>query len=249
MSPPGLYFYHRDGYPWICVFKDGESVFSNSPHPYEETFKKLRMDFWGEEIPLRPTSNLQMATRLVWENKTGLAVSVIPDGKPMPERPAGEGWITKHESDLTEDDIKMNLQISGSFDELKLEYLKSADIPIEITREKIVLGDYEFPTDKVGLVAGFPNPNDPERYVVLRLTGSEVRSRKYDNWVDYTVYRDGPDGEPEVLMTGLFERDGSKWSFSRKKAWVSVKTMSFCKGGKCPAPAVAAPLYGRKTGT
>lgn len=242
MSPPSLYFYHRNGYPWLCVFRDGKSVFSNSPHPYEETFKRLRMDFWGEEIPITPTSNLQLATRFICENKTGLAVSVIPDGRAMPERSGAESWTTKHESDLTEDDLEMNLEIVGSLDALDLEYMNWADTPVEITSEKITVGDYEFPADKVGLAACFPNPRDPERYVVLRLRGSGLKSGRYDNWADYTVYRDGPDGQAEVLMTGLFERDGARWFYSRKKAWVSAETVSFCKGGKCPAPFDAEPV-------
>jgi hypothetical protein len=241
ISPPDLHRYHRDGFPWLTAFKDGEKIFADGMSPYETTFKGVRVEFWGADVPLRPTSCSQMASRFVWENHDSLAVVVIPDGEPMPERVSDENYTTKHESDLTADDLRKNLLIAGPSGRLKLDFLKGAETPVEITDETFAIGDYEFPRSETGLAACFPNPRDPERYVMLKTRGAGVKAGLYQNWVDYTVYKNTPEGTPQVLMDGLFERDGGRWRYSRGKAWLSDETMSFCKGGKCPAPFEAEP--------
>ena len=50
-------------------------------------------------------------------------------------------------------------------------------LPIEWTREAIVVGDKKFPADKHALIAVYPNPLNPERYVVLN---SSFTFREYD---------------------------------------------------------------------
>jgi hypothetical protein len=244
-SPPDLHRYHRDGYPYVIAFRDGEKIFSGGMHPYESTFKSVREEFWGEDVPLTPTSCCQMASNFVWENRNNLAVIVIPDGAQMPESTSDNNYVTKHEGDLTDEDLQKSLLIAGPSSDLRLEFLKGTDIPVEITDETFAIGDYEFPRRGTGLAACFPNPRDPERYVLLKMRGEDLTAGLYENWVDYAVYKNTAEGSPEVLMEGLFEREGRNWRFSRRKAWISDETMSFCKGGKCPTPFEAAPAMAK----
>ncbi len=240
-SPPDLHRYHRDGFPWITAFKNGEMVYSGGTAPYEAVYDSLRAMLWGEDVPLTPTSSCQMATNFVWENHRNAAVIVLADGSRIPESPANDSNVMKHESDLTRDDLGKSLLINGPWGELKLDFLRETEIPVEITDDKFAIGDYEFPKSHTGLAACFPNPHNPGQYVLLKAHGDSLAGAAYENWVDYCVYNDGPDGGPRVLMEGLFERDGRDWRFSRKRAWISPETMSFCKGGKCPAPFEAEP--------
>ncbi len=234
--PPDLHRYHKDGFPWIIAFKDGELIFSDGMAPYEKTFVDLRRDLWGEDVPLEPTSNSQLGSRFIWENNDNLAVAVIADERPMPESTDNNSCTTKREGDLTDEDLRKNLLIRGRSDELDLEFLDGKEVPVEIGEESFVIGDFEFPKHETGISACFPNPYNVERYLMIRLVGKELDAGLYENWTDFTVYRDGADGKPEVLMNGLFEVEGDKWRFSRAKTWVSAETMSFCKGGKCPSP-------------
>jgi len=235
--PPALHRYHRDGFPWLCAFVDGERVYSGVLSPYEETFRELRTLLWGEEVPLVPTSPLQMATRFIVENEQRLAVVVVPDREELPAASGGKAYVVKRESELSEEDLEKNLSVRGTTGDLRLDFLAGEDAPVAVRSGVVAIGDYEFPADQVGVNACFPNPHNPERYVVLQLAGKDLQSDYFENWTDYTVYKVGSDGVPRVLLCGLFEKRGRVWSFSREKAWASDETESFCKGGKCRAPA------------
>jgi len=234
-APTAFHDYHRDGYPWLIAFRDGKRIHSGGVAPYETVFKEVRVEFWEEEVRLRPTSDLQLLTRFMWENNAGLALEVYPDDATLPPDQDSRSYAVVHESDLTEESLKMNLSFTGGSEDFGFEFLEDVEIPVEITSETVGIGGYNFSKAEVGLVAGFPNPFNPERCMILRLGGSGIETRTYQNWVDYVIYGNDPDGNVKILMSGLFDNDDQGWKYSEEKVWISEEALSMCVGA-CPAP-------------
>jgi hypothetical protein len=130
------------------------------------------------------------------------------------------------------------LQFTGRSERFGLRLFEGKDVPIKITPRNIQIGDYEFPKSDVRLSACFPNPFNPERYVVLDLWGDNVKSEVYENWVDYTISRDGPWGKGEILLHGFFDKKGRNWKFSDSLAYGPTLSKRFCKKGICALPNV-----------
>jgi len=91
----------------------------------------------------------------------------------------------------------------------------------------------------VGLAACFPNPFNRERYVVLELRGNNLKSHTFENWVDYTIYKDGTNGKPEILLHGFFDKKNNTWKFSPSLACGTATSKALCKKGVCPIPSEA----------
>ncbi len=120
-----------------------------------------------------------------------------------------------------------------------LEFLEGNAAPVQITPESVRIGGHEFPKSDVGVAACFPNPCNKERYVVLGLHGSKLKSRVFESWTDYTIYKDGSDGKPEILLHGFFGKDGANWRFSPALALGTAVSRGGCDGSVCPAPSGA----------
>lgn len=243
--PPMLHKYHRDGFPFIIAFNDGKIIYNRGLHPYEETFQKLKNTFWPKHnVLLKPTSPLHMASRFVVENKNYLAVDIVPDGdKERYERykKINEKWSrvkVKYESEISEDDLKKNLDFEGITDNFKFTMLENTDIPITFTHSNIKIGDYTFPKSDIGLNICFPNPYNRERYVVMNIIGKNVQNNLFENWVDFTIYQNRVDKSGlEVILHGFFKKsDDNHWTFSDSLTYSSVDLKSFCKNGICPTP-------------
>lgn len=239
--PLALHHYHRNGFPFLIAFQDGKLTYTGGLHPYEETFRRLRPQLWPvEDPPLTPTSPLHMATRFIFENQSELAVTVYADqdqvGAKQAEKRLAQSkqrqektpTLVKHESELSTDDYQKNLYFTGITEQFRLGFLSPASTPLRldtpgaplsITSSSIKIGDYEFPKSRVGLSACFPNPFNRERYVVLNLSGSNLKSGIHENSVDYTIHQDGANGRPEILLHGFFEKSGDGWRFSRALAY------------------------------
>lgn len=79
----------------------------------------------------------------------------------------GEARV-KNDADVTDEDIAgANLVLWGDPASNKLLGRIAEKLPIAWSAEKIAVGDREFAADKHGLVAIYPNPLNPKRYVVL----------------------------------------------------------------------------------
>ena len=47
--PIKLHTYHRDGFPFLMAFQDGQQVFQGVLSPYDLVFDKLRRKFWPDQ--------------------------------------------------------------------------------------------------------------------------------------------------------------------------------------------------------
>ena len=220
--PPMLHDYHQNGFPMLISFLDGKLIYRGYLNPYEEVFQSLSRRFWPKiDIQLTPTSPLHLATSFIRENKSPSHIEI-------------------HSKEdlcrLTNEDCKKNLFIEGKTEEFDFKLFKDKDIPVNISSENIKIGDQEFPKSDVGLVACFPNPFNRERYIILKLWGGNLRSRIYENWVDYTIYRDGVDSKPEILLHGFFDKNSKNWRFSQTSAYGICASKISCKPGVCFVP-------------
>ena len=252
--PPLLHRYHRDGFPYLIAFRDGQQILGKPLCPYDLVFESLRREFWpGQEIPLVLTSPSHIGTPNCLEAAT---VWVVPDGDEDGHRRLGqtaerinkslrpERFIdrtvhrleVRHESELTEADLCKHLAFEGASGGFMFRTLDGQPAPLRITSENIEIGPHSFAKKDVGLSAWFPNPRNPERYVSLLIKGANVARSYRENWVDFVVYRDGADGNaPTVLLRGLFDdSDAKAWRYSEKLAQGGGEPK--CKAGACPAP-------------
>jgi hypothetical protein len=254
--PLTLQLYHENGFPWMIAFKDGERIFSGGLSPYEDTFKKLMAELWPDSPnTIRLTSPNHMANYFVYSNKMNAGVVICPDDdteffKERTERfKEIKGISVQYESQLAEQDESKNIHFhQKTTGKLKLEYLKGKNIPIQIDSKTIQFGDYVFPIDEVGVIACFPNPNNRERYILLTMKGSKLQSDMRENFVDYLIYRDGEDGQAELLLHGFFDKSEPNWKFSNRLAFRSKSAEAFCRDGICPAPGDPVPMNGQLTG-
>ncbi|UCF16466.1 MAG: hypothetical protein JSW59_03215, partial [Phycisphaerales bacterium] len=153
------------------------------------------------------------------------------------ERSGTVSALVKHEGQLSGDDYEKNLSVKGMTEQFNLGFLKSRRNPINFTADNIEIGDYEFPKSEVGVAACFPNPYNTERYVCLDLRGSNLKSHTCEDWLDYTIYRDGANGRPEILLHGFFDKDNGDWRFSSALAYgTAVNKRPFCQESICSIP-------------
>jgi hypothetical protein len=76
--------------------------------------------------------------------------------------------IVKDDTAITPDDIQSaNLILWGDPSSNAVLKQCAAKLPIEWTQENIVVGNRDFPSDKHALIAIYPNPLNPNRYIVL----------------------------------------------------------------------------------
>lgn len=257
-GPTSLHAYHDDGFPFIIAFNNGKVTYSGGLTPYEEIFDSLRFLFWkSDSIPLYPTSDFGMGEYMTNNNHSMLGIIVLSDGDSESiqefdrrkeeirqlNRERGrdyfEGTRAVYESQLVESDWRKNLLFYGYFHKFDLSILEGTGTPIKIGRDRILVGEYSFPKDDVGVIACFPNPFNPRHYISIKLFGRNIKTGLNERHVDFAVYRDGPDGKPEILIHGLFAKDGHRWEFSPLWSCVSEAAGKFCEGGKCPAPATS----------
>ena len=238
-GPVSLHKYHRDGFPYMIAFNDGELIYSNPILPYEDKFHELREKFWkGKDIPLRPTSPLKLAEGFIWENESQAGVIVCADGdevrfnayqkryKELQERSQGKfsAFTAKYESQLTDEDYRKNLCYDGFTEGFKFKPLEGEEAPITMASDMIKFGNYTFPKAGTGINACFPNPLNKEKYIILSIRGSNVKTNVYERWLDYTIYGNtiaGFDNKANILVHGLFEKNGGDWNFSESLAYDS----------------------------
>jgi len=255
--PPEYHKLHGNGFPMLMAFRSGLRESAEVLSPYEENFHALCGKFWpGQDSAVILTSPYHMATRFVFENKSGLAVVVVPDGDretwlkfaDADGRMMGAAGSVKHESDLSETDLKLNLYYRGTATAFRFSELAGRDAPIQFDQSSAIIGPYRFLRSDVALRACFPNPHNPQRYLVLDLLLEGAHAPPGTNATDYAVWGAGERGRG-LLLHGYFrkedgprsgagdERDGSRWAYAESLAIRGPEIASYCEGGICPAPA------------
>ncbi|MCJ7422756.1 hypothetical protein MUP01_00600 [Candidatus Bathyarchaeota archaeon] len=220
--PPGIDRYHLDGFPYLTAFREGHRVFGGVACPHEKTFRSLREKLWpGRESPLRLASPVKMAETLLVENDDHRGVLVVPDGdtsgyEHLCKRleKATSSVVVRFEKDLTEEDVHKNLYFYGKPDAFRYDVLQRGDKPIRITPAVLEIGAYCFPTKEMDVFGCFPNPNNPEAYVVLRSAAQGMNRPMPHTHTDFTIAGKDANGQNTVLLEGGFEKNDNRWGYS-----------------------------------
>lgn len=253
VSPVSLHRFHRNGFPSLIAFRNGDLLFRGSPHPYEEKWHEVSDSLWpGEKHPLRLAAGLHMAYRFINENKAGLTTWVVPDGD-TERYTAGvkrlEGYRDRngfyhYESNLTTEDLEKNVCFTGPCDAFHFRSLAGKDLPITIDSTHCTLGEYRFPRSETALQACSPNPYNSERYIAFDLSGPNGMTTGPKTYVDYAAAVPGEDGKPRVLLEGFFgKEEKNRWSFCDSLAFPGPEMNDYCKGGSCPVPTLSGPPW------
>jgi len=215
----------------------------------------------GRRVPVTPASPLKLAINFFGENVSSSAVWICAAGDEKGYRRAMEErrrvleiierrkaggvvdrdcmppYDVKYENELTEQDLEKNLYFQGGTEDFSFHLFDNqTGIPVRIKEGRIEIGDYSFSASSVGINACFPNPHNRERFVLLCLRGSQLKSSLFENWVDYTVYEDDQKGEARVLIHGHFEKEKANWRFSQAGCYGTSLSGRYCIHGRCKAP-------------
>ena len=171
--------------------------------PIDDAFREAFLCVRPTGTPNQPTAH-----------KQALAVADL-FGKEYPR------WLRsdvpfKNDAEVTEDDIAgRNLVLFGDPSSNSVLGKVAGKLPIRWTANEIVVGDRRYPAENHLLAMIYPNPLNPERYVVINSghTFHEAEFRGTNAFLfprlgDYAVLRFGTGpGEPEVVEAGFFDEE------------------------------------------
>lgn len=216
--PSSLHRYHRDGFPFLIAFRDGDPIYSDNSWPYEEKFRELHPLFWpGIPDSLLLTSPAQLASGFANENRAGATIFVVPDGDDAAKehwRQVVAGWSShpgdpKFERELTAEDLGKNLYFTGYLTRFSFAALRSAKPPIAIDDEHVTVGPHRFARDEIALRAAFPNPHNRQRYVVVNCGRADGTGTPAANWADYALIHG------DSVIVGLFAKHpDNRWVYA-----------------------------------
>jgi len=246
--PPCLHQYHRDGFPVILAFRRGKQIIGlpeGSLFPYDSTFEQLKMTLWNDTtVHFKPVSGLQFATRIIYENQRYAAVCVVADGNGTAfagnSEFAGRAkcFSVKYLRDVTPADLRKNILLEGKFSREVYRLVTGGASPFRLESDSVLcFGRYRFGIDSVGISACFPNPLDPEKYMVLKIRGTAVEQGFFDNSVDYSVYAWNKEAKSaRILLHGFFERSMDNcWIFTDSLCISHLPARENCVG-VCTVP-------------
>ncbi len=238
--PPSLHEYHQNGFPTLLAFKAGEQVLQDF-YNYSK-FDTLKSFLWDSTARFHPTGEMHMATRLIYENGSMEAVYVVPGGSIIDEEE--KAFAEKYKAysfssfdTLSEDNKKKHLFIRSGSDLTELmELFKGHEIPLNMDEHSFGMGEYRFPTDTVAFYGCFPNPFNPEKYVVLIISGGYSKLFWPANYLDYIVFSGDRPAQGKRLLYGHFDKDDpAGWHFSGDRSFSDVPREAFCVK-RCEAP-------------
>lgn len=231
--PPGLHDYHRDGFPTLLAFNKGEQVLRDF-YNYAK-FDTLKSLLWDSTVHFIPTGELHMATRLIYENGSKMAVYVTSDTSEASEEEKTfadqyKAFTFSTFSTLSEEDKRKHLYIRAGSDLTGLKDLfEGQDIPLKFETYAFELGEYRFTTDTVAFYGCFPNPFNREKYVVLAISGGRPKLFWPSNYLDYLVFSGDRPAWGKRLLYGHFEKTGQNgWQFSEERSFSEVLLENFC---------------------
>ena len=129
---------------------------------------------------------------------------------------------------LTEAQMRrFNLIVCGSPATNKLLQRINDKLPVRIEGNEYVVGPYRFPSENNGMQVVYPNPLNPNRYVLVVhgvAWGPDLqRNHKLDFLPDFIVYSEGTAFDGTIFPTNWFLCAGyfdSYWRFSEKSTWL-----------------------------
>ncbi|MFQ6096694.1 MAG: prolyl oligopeptidase family serine peptidase [Armatimonadota bacterium] len=146
-----------------------------------------------------------------------------------------------------EDVEQFNLILVGDQDANALTKEIAGELPIRVEPGRVFVGDETFVGKHVGAEFCYPNPLNPQRYVVLMVAPSwqgmyQIAGRfgnwfdwgVYDNrrWFDYAVFDDRTWGPESFLAVGFF---GQHWDLEGGRQWRGMSESRAVAVRKVPA--------------
>ena len=247
--PVTLHDLHRDGYPALLAFKDGEQILQGWIDDYDFTFRERARQWWPEWVEPK----VLLASGKIRDNyymlpEEARLVIVVPAADTAlrdemsrnlqsKERLARKNSV-EFESELIPEDLVSNLVYWGDPTAFTFEALTAAELPVQVGGTDLTVGPYRFPKQGYGLHALMPNPHNRECYLVLNLFKGMLTFNQREPWVDFSVWKDGSGGKSfQMLVDGRFAKheDGT-WYFADSLSVVYANLKDHCSGGVCPIP-------------
>ncbi|MDP6504878.1 MAG: NPCBM/NEW2 domain-containing protein, partial [Planctomycetota bacterium] len=144
------------------------------------------------------------------------------------------------DTEVTEEQIKSsNLICYGRPDQHRIVSMAAGSLPLRFEPDKILFEEHRFDGDDLGVKFCYPNPLNPERYIVvfaaLSWKGMFQINNRFGNWFDWGAYEnrnyfdyaifDGRTHSPETFVAfGYFNQDWdirSKYRFDGKEEFRS----------------------------
>ncbi len=247
--PISLHNYHRNGYPGMLAFRDGEQILQGFLDDYDSTFRERAHDWWPDETNphARLVSGLQFVHNYEVEPADARLIAVFPESADSATKKRLT-WFKKYpsldkkcaakfERELDSTDLLQNLAYGGDPRQLSLAALAGQDTPIRLSSTTFGIGPYTFSTDSFGIRGVMPNPYNPERYIDVSLHPSRATTPRSESETDFCVWRASPNRPAQIVLDGRFAKDSTgRWYFSDTLAVVYANLESNCKGGVCPLP-------------
>ncbi len=241
--PPSLHRLHRDGFPTVLSFRQGDQK-TCLFHNYDRVDSLGRLLGW-KQARQYPSGSYQMATRLIFENFHFDAVWVYPAGSQIPPRRLEQqkkwkSFSAKNLDRLTEADLKKHLFLQGDFSFREIaDFLRNQDIPFRFVNHQIRIGSYAFDYDSTGFHVVCPNPFNPSKVLVIQVQhGQQIP--KPSHYLDYLFYRTTPDSTIRLLYGHFDKSDPFHWKFSEGRAFSEMNKTQLC-AGKCEIPQTPPP--------
>ena len=131
--------------------------------------------------------------------------------------------IMYSQDEITDADIeRSNLVLFGTPKSNKLLARIADRMPVKITDDEYIVGAHRYAQDGLGMMWIYPNPLNPERYVVVCHGVHYGRhlpvNHKYDLLPDFIIYNDNRDWDAtnEFLCAGFFDKH---WQLSEDLTW------------------------------
>lgn len=241
--PPSLHEFHLDGFPTLLAFRSGEQIIKlpeGSLWPYAGQYQKLKKILWENHDPqLIPVSDIHFAMSNIFENSNMTARVIVPGGDSVRYKryenflKRGSNGYVRYFDQLSDEDKLCHLYFEGKFTRELYRLLKNTGIPLRFVGDSVLgIGNYRLPLDSIGVSACFPNPFNLQTYFILNVQGQHVQRRYYENYVDFTIYKDSDTASgSDVLIHGFFAKyPGKSWIFADSLFFTSPDLKKYCAG-------------------
>ena len=244
--PVSLHEFHRDGFPALLAFHDGEQILNGFIDDYGGTFKQRTGAWWPElDTPtVTLASGMKMAYNYSHEPDDRMIISVVPDGDTLPyeslrqEFASRAGFAVRMEHQLSAEDLVQSLEFVGVSQKFRFDCLRDRPLPFAFDSLNLQIGRYSFPRDQYALCAVAPNPYKHDKYISFKLHTSKCSLYGSQGWSDFLISRyDSVNRSIIPVLDGRFAKGPDNvWSFADSLSMAYENLKELCTGGVCPVP-------------
>ncbi len=158
--------------------------------------------------------------------------------------------LVRADGEITDEDIKnANLILIGTFRSNLITKKLVGMLPVQINEDAIVVGEKEFTGENLGIKMIYPNPLNPEKYVVIYTSSSREAMKDIDKVAGSdgpaSLWRGDPEGWDIVVFDDRAKRDVGKQfvfmgDFDRRWQPEKDEEVAVFTGDPAALPALAA---------